>query len=95
MDRSVGGMKEPMSHITKIVETQQVSDGAISVRIRCCDNPKSDSTLTVYIAGLSDEMVKSKIDKHHDKVAAACAAMAKGKHLLDGLVKKPVTHGGK
>jgi hypothetical protein len=85
-----------MSHTTKIVKTQQLSDEAVAVTIRCCDNKLTDSVLTIYDVGkLSPEQLTKDIDKHHDRCAEKCASMASGKTLLDGLVKKTKTHGGK
>ena len=85
-----------MNHITKIIRTQQMSDEAVAVTIRCCDNPLSDCVHTFYGVGrLSQEQLMQGIEKHHDSVAAKCAGMASGKHLLDALVEKTKTHEGK
>jgi hypothetical protein len=82
-----------MSHTTKIVKTQQLSDEAVGITIRCCDNKLTDSTLTIYNVGkLSPEQLTKDIDMHHDRVAVKCAGMASGKGFIDGLVKKTKTH---
>jgi hypothetical protein len=72
-----------MSHTTQVVETKQVSDEAITVRIRCCGNEKTDSVLTIYnVVNLTQAQIEAQVDKHHDRVAAKCGGMAKAKSHL-------------
>jgi len=76
-------------HTTEIVKTQQASDEAVSVTIRCCADPKTDSALTVYgVAKLSADQMAQEIDKHHDRVAAKHAGMLSGKQHLASVNKK-------
>jgi hypothetical protein len=89
-------MKEYMNHTTQIIRTEQLSDEALGITIRCCGDPLTDSALTIYGVGkLSSEQMANDIDKHHDRVAAKCAAMARGKYLVDAMGSKSKTHGGK
>ncbi len=82
-----------MTHTTKIVSTRQVSDEAVAITIRCCDNSKTDSTLIIYGVGrLTPEKLTSDIDRHHDRVAAKCQGMSSGKSLLDAVIAKTKTH---
>jgi hypothetical protein len=72
-----------MSHTTQVVKIEQVSDECICVKIRCCDDEKTDAVLTVYnVMNLTQEQIEAQIDKHHDRVAAKCAGMAKAKGHL-------------
>ena len=72
-------------HTTRIVKTHQASDEAIAVTIRCCENPQTDSTVTIY--GVKDKtsaQIDEKVSKHHDVVAAKCAGMqAAQQHLKE------------
>ena len=80
-------------HITEIVKTEQVSDEAIAVTVRCCSNPKSDSTVTIYgVHSKSPADIAAEVDKHHSRVASKCHGVGAGKSLLDTLSKKPKTH---
>ena len=80
-------------HITEIVKTQQVSDEAVAVTVRCCSNPKTDSTVTIYgVPNLTPEQLQAHVDKHHSRVASKCHGMVNGKSILDTLSKKPKTH---
>jgi hypothetical protein len=82
-----------MEHTTKIVRTQQMSDEALAITIRCCGNPKTDSVLTIYDVGkLSPSQLEADVDKHHDRVSQKCQAMNSGKALLVGLLSVSKTH---
>lgn len=86
-----------MSHTTEIVgKPKQVSDEAIAVTIRCCGDPKSDSTLTIYgIGKITADELNAQIDAHHDRVAAKHHGMGTGKSLLSGIIAKTKTHEAK
>jgi hypothetical protein len=80
-------------HTTRIVKTQQTSDEAIAVTIRCCENPQTDSTVTIY--GVKDKtsaQIDEKVSKHHDLVAAKCAGMQAAKQILKDIVLTPKVH---
>ena len=82
-----------MSHKTEIISMQQVSDEAIAVKIRCCNNPLSDCVHTIYgVAKMSALQLEQVIDAHHNRVAAKHAGMASGKHLLDTVISKTKIH---
>jgi hypothetical protein len=85
-----GNGRELIMHKTEIVEIKQASDECLAVRIRCCDDPLTDSVLTVYRG--DENRLAADIEKHHDKVAAKHAGMQSGKHLLDTVVMKTKTH---
>jgi hypothetical protein len=82
-----------MKHTTEIVKTEQASDEAVSVIIRCCADPKTDSALTVYgIAKLSADQMAKEIDLHHDRVAVKHEGMVAGKTRLS-VVSMKKEHG--
>ena len=80
-------------HVTEIVKTEQVSDEAIAVTIRCCSNPKSDSTFTIYgVHSLSPEDLQAKVDGFHSRVASKCHGTGAAQSLLKSLSKASKTH---
>lgn len=83
-------------HITQIVRQEQVSDECIAVTVRCCQNPKTDSTVTIYgIAAMDHAAVEAEVEKHHDRVAAKCDGMKKASDHLATLMTKTKQHGAK
>ena len=83
-------------HLTEIVKQEQSSDEAIAVTVRCCSNPKTDSSLTIYGAhAMTPEQVEAKIDAHRDKVVAKCNAMGKLSDHLTKISLAPKTHEAK
>lgn len=82
-----------MAHMTKIIKMEQVSDEAVTVTVRCCDDPHTDSVLTIYgIHNLSATKLDEYINKHHDNVAAKCKGMGLGKDLLSRAIAKTKKH---
>jgi len=80
-------------HITEIVKQEQQSDEAIAVTVRCCHNPKTDSSMTIYgAATMTHEQIEAFVSAHHDKVAAKCAGMSKAKDHLAKLATTVKTH---
>jgi hypothetical protein len=80
-------------HITEIVKQEQVSDEAIAVTVRCCSNPKTDSTFTIYgVHKLTLDQLNEAVDKHHSRVAAKCEGLSAGRDLLANLKKTSKTH---
>ena len=60
-----------MAHKTEIIKHEQVGDERIAVRIRCCGDAKTDSTMTISKAHrLTAEQIEAKVDAFHDAVAA-------------------------
>jgi hypothetical protein len=73
-------------HTTKVVRTEQLNDESIAVTIRCCDNAKTDSVLTIAQAHThSAADIESMVDGHHDAVKTKCAGMTAALRNLDGL----------
>lgn len=80
-------------HTTQIVRTDQQSDEAVSVVIRCCNNPKTDSAVTIYgVAKMTHEQLEAQVSAHHDRVAAKCAGMATAQGHLATLVTQKKDH---
>lgn len=80
-------------HTTEIIRQKQESDEAVSVTIRCCHNPLTDSTITIYgVHTLSPEQLAEAVDKHHDRVASKCHGMGVGQRLIIGLIGITKTH---
>jgi hypothetical protein len=73
-------------HTTKVIKTEQLTDESIAVTIRCCENAKTDSVLTIaqaYKINAAD--VETMIEKHHDAVKARCLGMQTTLRQLKGL----------
>jgi hypothetical protein len=84
-----------MKHTTEIVNTKQCSDESIAITIRCCDDPQTDSVLTVYgVSKLSEKQLAADVNKHHDRVALKHDGMQSGKHLLGTVIAQTKNHGG-
>jgi hypothetical protein len=46
-----------MSHKAKIVKVEEVADGILSVKARCCGNKTTDSVLSLHELGRTDEEI--------------------------------------
>ena len=81
-----------MDHRTEIIKHEQPNDECIAVTIRCCGDPKTDSTTTINAAHtLTLDQIEASVDEHHDLVAKKHTALAAGRsHLekLKGMVKQ-------
>lgn len=44
-----------MTHTPKVVETKELNDEQVSYRLRCCDDPTSDSWHTMSVLPPKDE----------------------------------------
>jgi hypothetical protein len=81
-----------MAHKTEVVNAV-TTDEAITITIRCCDEPKSESSLTVYgIHKMTPEQLEVEVNNHHDRVAAKHHAMGKMKDALANLNTKHKVH---
>ena len=75
-----------MSHNTKTVETKVISDEQISVRVRCCEDPLSDSWHSLQITpATTPEEVKAWHEERHKDVQTKHAARHNAHSLLDSL----------
>jgi len=82
-----------MSHKTEIVKQEQIGDERIAVTIRCCGDPKSDSTMTIAkAAGLSPGQLEAKVEAHHDAVARKHSAVNAASKHLQGIKIKTKEH---
>ena len=58
-----------MSHTSKLVEVIHVADEALAVRVRCCDDPTTDSVHTIYgLHNLSEADIDVQITQHKARV---------------------------
>jgi hypothetical protein len=73
-------------HSTETVETKVISDEAVAVRVRCCEDPSTDSWHVLQITGeTSEKDIKSWHDGRHEDVKAKHAARSKAHSLLKTL----------
>ena len=81
-------------HTTEIISQKQISDRGIAVTIRCCGNPKSDSTLTIQnAASLTHDAIEKLIDLHHDRTKNTCERVQRHSEYLANIKNKTKTHG--
>jgi hypothetical protein len=57
-----------MSHKAKIVKVEEVADGILSVKARCCGNKTTDSVLSLHELGRTDEEIDQDIQQHLARV---------------------------
>jgi hypothetical protein len=80
-------------HTTKVVKTEQFTDECIAVTIRCCDNPNTDSVLTIAQAHAhTGEQIESMVETHHDKVRTRCVGMQAALQTLKSLTNLTKEH---
>lgn len=81
-----------MAHKTEVIKANE-TDSAITITIRCCNEPKTDSVLAVYgIHKITPEQLEVEVNNHHDRVAAKHDAMGKMKDALSKLNTKTKVH---
>jgi hypothetical protein len=81
-----------MAHKTEVIKAKE-TDSAIAITIRCCDDPQTDSALTVYgVHKITPEQLEIEVNNHHDRVAAKHEAMGKMKDALSKLNTKTKVH---
>lgn len=70
-------------HDPQIISIQQISDGAIAVRVRCCGDPSTDSSYTEFFTPDTDfTSVQSNIESHKTRVADQHATAQKIQDFL-------------
>ena len=76
-------VKKEIMHTTEVISTKQMTDESIAIKIRCCDNPKTDSVWTIYgVEKLSPKELAKIVEHHHDRVAEKCRTMGASMKLL-------------
>lgn len=75
-----------MSHQAKIVAVSKLAPGLIAVKVRCCDDPSTDSVLT--LGGLDREQAELDvaIAAHHKKVETQHALDAQAEEHVKRLI---------
>jgi len=74
-------------HIVKHIEVKQLSDGAVAVLSRCCDDSKTDSWLTIKSVDAKDRVVAaldrqaSRVSKQHEMMQNSLAMV---QAVIDG-----------
>lgn len=74
-----------MAHSSKIIRAGNPVSGLLSVTVRCCEDPKTDSVLTVHLSNASDEEVQQAIDTHRKKVEQLHAHDDRAERLMKKL----------
>jgi hypothetical protein len=60
-------------HISVVVEAKQVSNECISFRMRCCDDPSTDSWHTISVMAVDDSGLRARTDdEFHTELAGHC-----------------------
>lgn len=74
-----------MAHTAKIVSKEKLSDSAIAVKLRCCEDESTDSVSTIYLwgendtASLPEKIAKQKerVQNQHERMNLAMEALGK------------------
>jgi len=75
-----------MTHTTKIVEKKIVSNGAIAVRVRCCDDSSTDSVTTIYIKpSMTEKEIVDLVQNHHAYVSRQHETLLRAAELISKL----------
>jgi hypothetical protein len=76
-----------MAHEAKIVgDPVELADGAIAVTVRCCDDPSTDSVLTLYgLHELSTNDVIRHVRDHQANVEIKHVAKQRGRLAIDAI----------
>lgn len=76
-------------HKAKHIEIKQLSDGAIAVKTRCCDDPSTDSWITVYVKPEStEEELQLSLDTHAAKIENQHEAMSLHMKTISRILSK-------
>ena len=73
-----------MKHTSQIVQVSKPVSGLLAVTIRCCDDPKTDSVLTIHELHRPDEEIQADIEAHKARVEQLHAH----DHRADSLMAK-------
>lgn len=72
-----------MQHTTTVIETKVLSDAAIAVLCRCCDDQTTDSWHTIYVTPSTTEAeLDQEITAHVSRVHARHEARGKAEAFL-------------
>jgi hypothetical protein len=74
-----------MSHSVRIVRREKPLSGLLSVTMRCCDDPKTDSTVTIHQLHRSDDEILKQVEAHKAKVATLHAHDQRADELMQSL----------
>lgn len=75
-----------MPHTPEIIHIEALTDGAVSVRVRCCGDPLTDSIHKQHFTAETDLAdVRAKIETHKTRVADLHAANQKITEFLASL----------
>jgi hypothetical protein len=77
-----------MAHVSRIVKVTKLADGLLGVRVRCCNDPSSDSILTLHELHRDDAEIDSDIQKHQAKVEKLHEAAEHQKRHIERLTGK-------
>lgn len=78
-----------MAHKAEVVAQKQLSDGALAICVRCCDDPLTDSWHTVYdLENVDDAAMDNEIAMHVNNVEKKHAGMERVKQHIQKISKK-------
>lgn len=78
-----------MAHTALVVETKQLSNGAVAIKHRCCGDSTSDRSATMYIsAETTTEQVQEWELAERTKAQTLHASVENARNLLASLTPK-------
>lgn len=75
-------------HKAAVVHVEAVADNILGVHARCCDDPTSESVLTVNELDRADEEIDQEVQEHLARVERLHAARDHAKRHIERLLRK-------
>lgn len=72
-----------MPHSSSIVNVHEAADGILSVTIRCCGDPKTDSVVSIHELARSEEEIDQDVAVHRSRVEKMHEAKGRVKAHLE------------
>jgi hypothetical protein len=69
-------------HQSAIIRVHEPADGILAVTVRCCEDPKTDSVLSIHELHRSDSDILKDIEVHKARVEQLHAHKARAKELM-------------
>lgn len=74
-----------MKHTSRIIRTHRPVSGLLAVTIRCCDDPSTDSVLTIHQLHRSDDEILKDIEAHQARIEELHAHDHRASALMEKL----------
>jgi hypothetical protein len=77
-------------HSSQIIDVKELADGALSIMVRCCNDPKTDSTLTIYnLHQIDTAEIQRQANGHKSNVEQKHLAKQRAQAAIAALLQNP------